>query len=118
MYYKLLGFSQDGSVRRFSFHRIAIGEPPIPFSVIADTAIARRLNIPLQELPSLCSRMVSSTTPDTLAGPLTLGEAEMAACAAELAAAKAQAEAARQLRFARNTPATPNPAPDQPESKA
>src|SRR3954454_24946569 len=53
MHYKLLGFSQNGAVRTYRFHRIGVlGTAPVPFTVLADTDVARQHNVTLQELPT------------------------------------------------------------------
>lgn len=99
MHYKLLGFSQKIAVRTFWFHRIGpLGTAPVLFSVLADTRLARECNVPLQELPSLCSRMLNTTSGDAPAGSLILGEREIAGYAAELDLVRAEADAARMRR--------------------
>jgi hypothetical protein len=99
MHYKLLGFSQMSTVRTFWFHRIGpLGTAPVAFSVVTDTCVARKCNLPLQELPSLCSRMLNATSGDEPAGALTLGERDIAAYAAELDQARAAMDAARMRR--------------------
>ena len=68
MHYKLLGFLQVGTVRTFWFHRIGpLGTAPISFRVLADTLVARQYQVALQDLPSLCSRMLNAT-PETVLG--------------------------------------------------
>jgi hypothetical protein len=105
MHYKLLGFTQAGSVRRFWFSRIGpLGVTPVPFTVLADTAVARRYSVPLQELPVLCSRMLNAASDEAVAATLMLSEDEISVYAAEAAAAKAQIEAvARQRRLQQQT---------------
>jgi hypothetical protein len=99
MHYKLLGFSQTGVLRTFWFHRIGpLGTVPVAFRVLADTSIVRKHNIPLQELPSLCSRVLNATSGNGPAGTLIVGEPDISRYAAELHQARAEAEAARQRR--------------------
>jgi hypothetical protein len=99
MHYKLLGFSQLGTVRTFWFHRIgAMGTVPVPFRVLADTSVARKYNVALQEMPSLCSRMLNATAADTPAGTRILAEQDISMYAAELDLARAEADAARKRR--------------------
>jgi hypothetical protein len=99
MHYKLLGFSQTGVLRTFLFHRIGpLGTAPVALRVLADTRLARKHNIPLQELPSLCSRVLNATIGDGLAGVVIVGEPYIAQCGAELNQARAEAEAARLRR--------------------
>ena len=102
MHYKLMGFRQDGGIRRFRFHRVEIGVPPIPFTVLADTSLARTFKLSLQELPSLCSRLLSAVD-RSATGTLVLSEADMSLGAAENAAAAAQIDAARALRSRRSS---------------
>lgn len=99
MHYKLLGFSQKDSVRTYWFHRIGpLGTEPVPFSVRADTREVRKHNIPLQELPSLCSRLLACTRASQSASSLTVHEADLSRCAAELNSARADSVAAAQKR--------------------
>ena len=103
MHYKLLGFSQNGSLRTFWFHRMGpLGAIPIPFTVLADTSVARQYNVPLQELPSLCSRLLNATSDDRPSGALTVGDADLSIYAAEMEAARADTEAARKRRSLHN----------------
>lgn len=105
MHYKLMGFRQDGAIRRFWFHRVEIGIPPVSVSVLADTSLARTFKLTLQELPSLCSRLLNANDRGAT-GTLILSETEMAICAGENAAAAAQLDAARLLRSRRSSVAT------------
>lgn len=103
MHYKLLGFSENRGVRKFWFHRIgALGTAPIPFTVTADTSLARQNSVPLQVLPTLCTRLLNATTTQTPSGTLTLSESEMQIYAAEVQAAKAENDA-KHRRNARPT---------------
>ena len=104
MHYKLLGFSEKDSVRTFSFHRIGpLGTTPVAFKVLADMRLAREHKVPLQELPSLCSRLLEGTSESGPAGVLTLGAAELSLCAAGLNAERAaQVAAAQKRRAAQN----------------
>jgi hypothetical protein len=107
MHYKLLGFTQDGSVRRFTFHRIRIGIPPVVFVVLADTALARRYKVGLQELPSLCTSVLEAAGADAVAGTMSLSEDIFTDRAASNNAAAAQIAAARALRSRRASLAIP-----------
>lgn len=103
MHYKLLGFSDKDSVRTFSFHRIgAPGTDPVAFSVVADIRLARGYDVPLQQLPSLCSRLLEGTSENGPAGVLTLGAADLSLCAAALHAESEHAAEARKRRAAEN----------------
>ena len=87
MHYKLLGFSQNGAVRTYRFHRIGVlGTAPVPFTVLADTDVARQHNVTLQELPTLCSRLLNAINEDRPPDTLILGEADVCVYGAELAA--------------------------------
>lgn len=83
MHYKLLGFSQSGSVRRFSFQRVGIGLTPTAFIVLADLILARKFNLTLQELPSFCSRILEAGDEDRPAEIVVFTEAQMHFYAAE-----------------------------------
>jgi hypothetical protein len=94
MHYKLLGFSEVSGVRRFQFQRIGpLGDIPIPFTVLADTSLARLHHVPLQVLPALATRLLNATTDETPASTLTLSESELSIYAAEEKAAKAEFDA-------------------------
>lgn len=97
MHYKLMGFRQDGAIRRFCFSRVEIGVPPISINVLADTSLARTFKLSLQELPSLCSRLLNASD-QSATGTLILSETDMSVYAAENAVAAAQIDAARLLR--------------------
>ena len=99
MHFKLLGFSQKDNLRTFWFHRIGpLGAAPVPFSVLADTCVARQHNVPLQELPSLCTRLLNATGEQGRADALTVGEADIRLYSAELDTARAEMEVARKRR--------------------
>ena len=99
MHYKLPGFSQTGLLRTFWFHRIGrLGTAPVAFRVLAETRIVRKDNILLQELPSLCSRVLNATSRNGSAGVLIVGEPDISQYAPELNQARAEAEAARKRR--------------------
>lgn len=83
MHYKLLGFSHTGTVRQFLFERVAIGVAPVRFTVLADVMIARKFNLSLQQLPSMCARFLEAAAEDQPAATLLLTEADMSISAAE-----------------------------------
>ena len=91
MEYKLLGFCQKGAVRRFSFQRTEIGAKPLPFAVLVDVALAQKLKLPLQQLPSLCSRLLYASGEHELAKVVTLTESAMTIYASENATLAADA---------------------------
>jgi hypothetical protein len=102
MHYKLIGFSQNDSVRRYQFERIlGNGATSAAFGVFADVAVARKLRITLQELPSLCARLLESRAEDQPAGDVFLTDADLQVhAAANLSVAK-QEQAKRALRSRR-----------------
>ena len=106
MHYMLVGFSQEGALRRFSFQRVVIGATRVKFDVLADLALARRCNIGLQELPSLCSRRLYAAAEDAPAHTLCLTEADLCEAAAENAASMAEIAAAHAARARRASSAS------------
>lgn len=93
MHYKLLSFSQHDSVRHFVFQRVlGYGTTAAEYTVIADVALARTFGITLQELPSLCSRLLEARPDDSPAETILLTDADLKMHAANLSAAQ-QAEA-------------------------
>ena len=54
MVFTLTGFTNEGSLRRFTFELAGSGPPRTTVVVIADIALVRKYEIPLQELPLLC----------------------------------------------------------------
>jgi hypothetical protein len=114
VHYKLLGFSENRGVRKFWFHRIgALGTVPVPFTVTADTSLARQNSVPLQVLPTLCTRLLNATTTQTPSGALTLSESEMRIYAAEEQAAKAENDA-KHRRNVRPPAAEEQPVQEEP----
>jgi hypothetical protein len=101
MHYKLLGFSHLGSVRQFFFERVANSVAPVRFTVLADLGMARKFKLSLQQLPSICARLLEATREDQPAGTLLLTEADMSTSAAENAAAAAENAARRAMRSQR-----------------
>ena len=61
MVFKLMGFTNELSLRRFTFELVGSG-PPRTMVVVADMALVRKHKIPLQELPLLCLRLLESLT--------------------------------------------------------
>jgi hypothetical protein len=103
LHYKLLGFSQNDSVRRFKFERIlGDGTSSGAFTVVADLALARNFRIMLQELPSLCSRILKSRSDDQPAGTIVLTDADLEVLAAANVATAHEEEAKRLLRSRRS----------------
>lgn len=101
MHYKLLGFSQKGSVRHFAFERVGMGIVSAVFTVAADIVTARRFKLALQDLPSLCSRLLETGGDDQPSGSLVLTEADMSVKAASNRVVAQEDEAKRALRSRR-----------------
>lgn len=102
MHYKLVGFQQSDSIRRFLFERTGDRTATGTFTVVADLALARKFDIALQELPSLCSRLLESGADDRPAGTMFLGDAELTVHAATKLAAAKEDQAKRALRSHRS----------------
>ena len=105
MEFILLGFSQQGNMRRFFFERTdspAPGAVRQQFIVDADMAVARRYKIAMQELPLLCRRLLDQAD-TTVSRTLIFGEGEMRNHAGSLAA-ELEARALRKKPFRRHSP--------------
>jgi hypothetical protein len=102
MHYKLLGFSQNESVRRFVFQRVlGNGTSSAEYTVIADVALARTFRITLQELPSLCARLLEARPEDSPSETILLTDADLRVHAAANLSASQQDAAKRALRARR-----------------
>jgi len=115
MHYKLLRFSQNDSTRRFVFQRVLGNRTAAEqYTVIADVALARTFHIPLQELPSLCSRLLEAGPEDSGSGTILLTDADLRAQAAANLSAAQEAEAKRVLRSQRGAIAAAKGIADNP----
>lgn len=116
MHYKLLGFSQNDSVRRFVFQRVlGYGTSSGEYTVIADVALARTFGITLQELPSLCSRLLEERPESPPSGTILLTDADLSVHAAANLSAAQQGGAKGVLRSRRRAEsAEEKPAEDTP----
>ena len=67
MEFVLTGFRQNNNVRQYSFQAIAADRTRSVVKIGADLSLMRKHNIPLQELPLLCRRLLegSSEMPKT-----------------------------------------------------
>lgn len=104
MSFVLLGFSQRDNMRRFFFERTVpgAGVPRERFTVEADTVLARRYKIAMQDLPLLCRRLLDG--PDaTNSRELVFSEAQMCSHAGVLASEIEQREL-RKKAFRRHVP--------------
>ena len=103
MHFKLLGFSQHETVRHFVFQRVlAYGTAAAEYTVIADVALARTLHITLQELPSLCSRLLEARPEDSPSETILVTDADLKEHAAANLSAAQEDEAKRALRSRRS----------------
>lgn len=64
MVFALTSFTDESSIRRFAFELAGSGPPRTTVVVVADMALVRKYEIPLQELPLLCVRLLESWTAD------------------------------------------------------
>ena len=62
MVFALTGFTDESSLRRFTFELAGSGPPRTTVVVVADMALVRKYEVPLQELPLLCVRLLQSWT--------------------------------------------------------
>ena len=62
MIFALMGFTNEHNLRRFTFELAGSGPPRTTVVVEADMALARKYEIPIQELPLLCVRLLQSWT--------------------------------------------------------
>jgi hypothetical protein len=60
MKFVLTGFSQDETVRRYSFQGIAPGGKRTDLNVGVDLALVHKHGIPLQEIPLLCTQFLAT----------------------------------------------------------
>jgi hypothetical protein len=96
MHYKLLGFSQHDCVRHFVFQRVlGCGTAAAEYTVAADVALARTFGISLQELPSLCSRLLEARPEDSPSDTISVTDADLKEHAAANLAAAQEREAKR-----------------------
>jgi hypothetical protein len=101
MVFALTGFTNELSLRRFTFELAGSGPPRTTMFVVADMTLVRKYEIPLQELPLLCLRLLESRTADTN-GTVVFSEEEMIEYANRREEAKNLAEQKRrQHRFAK-----------------
>ena len=57
--FRYVGFDQANAVRTFRFERTFTGETAETFTVSTDLALLAKCRISLQEVPALCSRMLT-----------------------------------------------------------
>jgi hypothetical protein len=96
MVFALTGFTDESSLRRFTFQLPGSGPPRTTVVVVADMALVRKYKIPLQELPQLCVRLLESWTADA-DSTAVLSEKEMIEFANRRREAEDLAERKRQM---------------------
>jgi hypothetical protein len=96
MVFALMGFTNELSLRRFTFELVGSGPPRTTVVVVADMALVRKYEIPLQELPLLCVRLLESWTADA-DSTAVLSEKEMIEHANRRREAKTLAEQKRHM---------------------
>ncbi|HYK59284.1 MAG TPA: hypothetical protein VEV85_07620 [Bryobacteraceae bacterium] len=96
MVFALMGTTTEGGLRRFTFELAGSGPPRTTVVVVADMALVRKYEIPLQELPLLCLRLLESRTADA-EGPAVFPEQEMIEYADRRRASKELAEQKRRM---------------------
>jgi hypothetical protein len=76
MVFVLTSVAHQGTVRSFTFELAGAGPVRKKVVVVADLTLARKYNIPLQELPLLCLQLLEGRPPE-LEGTLSFGESDM-----------------------------------------
>ena len=102
MVFALTGFTDESSLRRFTFELAGSGPPRTTLVVEADMALVRKYDIPLQELPLLCLRLLESLTA-AANGTVVFPEKEMIEYANRRKEAKDLAEQKRHIFRAAKT---------------
>ena len=102
MVFALTGFTNESSLRRFTFELASSGPPRTTMVVVADMALVRKYEIPLQGLPLLCLRLLESLRADTN-GTVVFPEKEMIEYANRRKEAKDLAERKRHMFRAAKT---------------
>src|SRR5580704_18860870 len=93
MIFVLTGVAHEHNARRFTFELAGRGVAPVKIVVVADLGLVRKYEIPLQELPLLCLRLLEGR----MAGPenddtVIFAEHDMIEYANRRAAAKSAVE--------------------------
>ena len=93
MEFVLNGVRQLGNVRHLTFQMIAADRTRKEVAVDVDVDLLRKYNIPLQELPLLCTRFLGAAEPENLlTASLPFTEEDMQVHAGVRAAAAAAAK--------------------------
>jgi hypothetical protein len=93
----LTGFHQDANVRQFSFQGIATDRTRTEFTVGADLGLIRKYQIPVQELPLLCRRLLEEHMISDPQTTVVFTEEDMRNFAKNRADAKEQASQRKKL---------------------
>lgn len=101
----LKGFRQVVDFRDFTFERVEADRTRSLFTVRADLALARRHQIPLQELPLLCRAVLDGLQAGVAAGMVLFTEVDMRKYSAGVAERAAAAKARKPARRPRPTEA-------------
>src|SRR5215831_6445810 len=96
MGFALMGITTERGLRQFTFELAGSGPPRTTVVVVADMALVRKYEIPLQELPLLCVGLLQSWTADT-DGTAVFPEKEMIEYANRRREAKNLAEHKRNM---------------------
>jgi hypothetical protein len=87
MEFVFMGFQQFQTVRLFSFQCVSDDRTRTGLTIRADLSLARKYDIPLQDLPILCRRFLETVQPGTLMPTMTLTEESMMVISAAAKAA-------------------------------
>jgi len=98
MSFTLTGVTNGPSLRRFRFELTGRGSPRTTVIVVAEMALVRKYEIPLQELPLLCLRLLDGWM-SGVSGTLVFAEKEMIEYANRRQAAKNLAEQKRRAHW-------------------
>jgi hypothetical protein len=100
MVFALTSVANEHNARRFTFELTGSGQPRTTVVVAADLELARKYEIPLQELPLLCLRLLEGWTAGTNAS-IVFAEKEMIEYANRRSRAKDLAEQKRRAHWPR-----------------
>lgn len=85
------GFHQDNNIRQFDYYVMTSPRTRTVFTVRADLALIRKYEIPFQELPLLCRRILEDRAEGGITGAVTFTEDHMRAYATSRKAAREHA---------------------------
>jgi hypothetical protein len=99
MEYVLTSFQQQLNVRRFYFKGTNEARERLEFIVGVDLSLARKHNIPVQDLPLLCLRHLEARTSDAQPRGVNFTDAQFADYAAQRDAEKKRTDSKRRGHF-------------------